>query len=192
MRIEILGCGHVGSSIAFGLILLEDYFELGLIDTDKKKLNGEIADLEQACEVLHKHIKIEAVEEPRESDYYIICCGKAGSDRLDLYDENRKIVLPYIQMITRVRKEDSWVLMVTNPSGKLSQLALDYIPLVIPIGNRLDNARLRLCQVNASHEKPNIQMKYYEVVVNKGFTQWGVVTEVISYIGITNLIKYEQ
>jgi len=180
----IIGCGHTGSQIAFSLVLTEDNFSLDLIDTDKKKLYGEMADLKQASEVLHKNIKIESAEEPRESDFYIISCGKSGNDRESLFKENRVIILPYLAMISRARKEDSWVMMVTNPSGRLSQLALDYIPLVIPIGNRLDNARLRLCQVNASHEKPNIQMKYYEVAVNKGYTAFGVTAEVIQ------LLKY--
>lgn len=179
MQIEIIGLGHVGSQIAFGLVLLEDNFSLDLIDIDKKRLYGEMADLKQAVEVLRKDITIESVEEPRESDFYIICCGKSGSDRLALYEENRKIIFPYLQAIARERKEDSWTLMVTNPSTKLSQLALEHFPLVIPIGNKLDNARLRLCKVNAPHEKPNIQMKYYEVAVNKGWTAFGVASEVI-------------
>lgn len=182
MKITIIGIGNVGSAIAFGLVLTENDFEMDLIDTDKKKLNGEIADLEQAIEVLHRSIKIEPREEPRESDYYIICAGKCGNDREALYNGNRKTILPYLEAIARVRNENSWILMITNPSGRLSQLALEYVPLVIPIGNRLDNARLRLCRANSRHEKPDIQARYREVADNKGWTAFGVASEVISYI----------
>jgi L-lactate dehydrogenase len=191
IRYTICGIGHIGSAISFGLVLLENNFQLDLIDIDKKKLIGEIADLEQAVEVLHKNIKIESVEEPRESDYYIICCGKSGSDRESLYEHNKEIILPYLETIARIRKEDSWILMVTNPSGRLSQLALEYNPLIIPIGNKIDNARLRLFKVISRHETPEIQDKYKEVAINKGFTQWGVTAEVISYIRNTNVNKYE-
>lgn len=183
MKITVIGgAGKVGSQVAFGLIILNDCFKLDLIDIDKKRLYGEMADMKQAAEVLRKQITIENVEEPRGSDYYVICAGRSGSDRLALYDDNKKIILPYIQMIARERYEESVVLMVTNPSTKLTQMALDYLPLVIPIGNKLDNARLRLCQVNASHEMPSIQAKYSEVAINKGWTAFGVAAEVISNI----------
>jgi L-lactate dehydrogenase len=182
MNITICGIGRVGSAIAFGLVLTENDFELDLIDIDKKKLCGEIADLEQAVEVLHKNIKIEIVENPRESDYYIICCGKSGSDRESLYEHNKDIILPYLEMIARVRKENSWVLMVTNPSGRLSQLAMEYTPLVIPIGNKLDNARLRLFKVISRHETPEIQDKYREVAINKGYTAFAPASECLSII----------
>lgn len=190
-RYTVLGSGHVGSAISFSLVLTQNDFELDIIDIDKKKLNGEIADLEQAVEVLHKNIKVDSRDEPRESDYYIICCGKSGNDRESLYENNRLIILPYLEIIARVRKENSWIFMVTNPSGRLSQLALEYSPLVIPIGNKLDNARLRMFKVISRHEKPEIQDKYREVSINKGFSQWGVTAEVISYLGITKVIKCE-
>lgn len=178
----IIGCGNVGASIAFGLVLTKDNFELDLIDIDRIKLAGEIADLKQACEVMHKNIRIESVEEPRKSDCYIITAGKAGIDRNILYEENSKIILPLIKTIAKVNGEDSWVLMVTNPSHRLAQLALEHIPRIIPIGNKLDNARLRLSKVTASHENPEIQSQYHEVIMNKGYTNWATACEVLDYI----------
>jgi malate/lactate dehydrogenase len=184
MDTTIIGAGRVGVQIAYGLILegFNIKNRIDLIDIDKQRLIGEIADLKQASEVLRKTNEISAVEEPRESDFYIITAGKCGSDRMALYEDNKKIIIPYLEAIARVRREDSVIMMVTNPSTMLAKLALDYVPLVIPIGNKLDNARLRLCRVNAPHEKPDIQEKYKEVASNKGYTNFGVASEVLTYI----------
>lgn len=167
MKVCIIGAaGHVGSAIAYACVLhprLSDELTLYLLDIDEKKLKSEAADLQQAMEVLHSNAKIIPTLEIPESDCYVIAAGKNGADREALYEENKKIIENYMPEISRKLHENSLVLIVTNPSTRLAQLALNYVPLVIPIGNLLDNARLRLCKVSGSHEKPDIQAKYLEV-----------------------------
>jgi malate/lactate dehydrogenase len=153
-----------------------------MIDIDKAKLRGEIADLKQAAEVMRKRITIEEAEEPRESDLYVICAGKSSNDRESLLEVNREIVEPYLRQISKIRKESSILFMVTNPSTALSKIALDYMPYVFPIGNMLDNARLRLCQISSPHEKPEVQKRYIEVKEGKGYTNWAVASEVAELI----------
>jgi malate/lactate dehydrogenase len=141
-----------------------------------------IADLKQAAEVMRKRIAIEEAEEPRESDLYVICAGKSSNDRESLFEANKEVVEPYLRQISRVRKEGSILFMVTNPSTALSKVALDYMPYVFPIGNMLDNARLRLCHISSPHEKPEVQKKYLEVKEGKGYTNWAVASEVAELI----------
>jgi len=184
MRIEIVGCGNVGSLVAYGCILhptIRCYLkELNLIDIDEKKLAGEIADLTQMKEMIPICEDKKITSNPiSESDIYVICAGKSNDDREMLYEDNSKIVREYLEKIATVRKENSILLMVTNPSGKLAQLALDYVPLVIPIGNLLDNARLRLCKATGKHEKPSIQSEYLKVKECKGYSSMAPATEVL-------------
>lgn len=180
MIITILGVGNVGSAVAFIVALhpeLSENLKLFLLDTDEKKLKGEVADLQQAVEILHSNADVMAVRDIHESDIYVFCMGKNGSDREELYNANKPIAEEYLKRIAEVRHENSIVLMMTNPSHRLSQIALEYVPLAIPIGSLLDNARLRLCKATGTHERPEIQKKYMEAKEGKGYTNFAPATE---------------
>lgn len=190
MRITIFGLGHVGSAVAFGCLngySHANITELDLIDTELHKLYSEYNEFIQGAEVLKKDIEVCTPVTPRESDIYVITVGKGlpnkNYSRTLLFSDNCKIVSPIIKEIKEVRHENSLVLMVTNPSTELSKIALNDIPLVFPIGNMLDNARLRLTKVEGSHEKPNIQKKFALVKGGKGFTNWACACEVLTRIG---------
>ncbi len=187
MDITIIGMGQVGSAVAFGCLLSDqiDVSLLDLIDTDMKKLLGEYADLVQTAQLLNLDTKIGLPLIPRQSDIYIISAGnrlKEVNDKDELVAENMDIVMEYMEKISKVRHENSVVFMVTNPSTELTKIALDYSPLVIPIGNLLDNARLRLSKVEGTHEKPDIQEQYRLVKESKGYTNWAVASEIITRI----------
>ncbi len=181
--VTIFGVGKVGSTIAFSCIIKELCDSIDLIDTDYERLASEHSDLVQAKETYKKRISVALPIEPRESDVYVICAGnRRGNDkgsREVLYIKNRETVIRILEKIKKVRKENSLVLMVTNPSTQLSKDALDYVPLVIPCGNLIDNARLRLCKVQGSHEKPDIEQKCLDVVNGKGYTNYAITTEVL-------------
>ena len=181
--VTIFGVGKVGSTIAFSCILRDACDSIDLIDTDLKGLVSQHSDLLQAKETHRRRIRVALPIEPRESDVYVICAGnRRGTNkgtRNVLYKENFTDVKAILERIKKVRKENSLVLMVTNPSTELSKLALDYVPLVIPCGNMIDNARLRLCRVQGPHEKPDIEQKCLEVVNGKGYTNFAIATEVL-------------
>jgi malate/lactate dehydrogenase len=183
--VTVIGCGAVGSQIAYGCILHPklSVLQLRLVDIDEKRLNAEVADLKQAAEILHNYfVQVEATSEIKESDIFVIAAGRSSDDRESLYEFNKPIVENYMAKISKVCHERSMVIMVTNPSTQLAQLALNYIPFVIPAGSMLDNARWRLCKVAGSHEKPNIQQKYHEVKDGKGHTAFAPATEAINLI----------
>jgi malate/lactate dehydrogenase len=186
MLVTVFGLGNVGSQIAYQLVL-DGSFSVDLIDSDSKALFGQYHDLLQAKEIAnYPYTEISCPLVPRESDFYIICAGSKvehGNDRNLLFKKNSVIVEEIAKMIAKVRKEDSITLMVTNPPTELTKLALDYIPNVLPVGNMLDNARLRLSKVSGSHEKPNIDDQYNLVKENKGHTCFGITTEVMRVIG---------
>jgi len=183
LRVTLIGMGNVGSALAFGLVIHPEIMcDIDLIDIDEQKLNGEVADLIQAREITRKPIDILSISEPRESDIYVLCAGKNSDNRESLFEINLPIITHYSQKIAQVRKEDSALLMVTNPSTRLAKVALDYMPYVIPMGNMLDNARLRLCQINCPHEKPEIQKKYLEAKNGKGYTNFAPATEALLVI----------
>jgi len=182
--VTIFGTGNVGSQIAYQLII--SGYSVDLIDTDSKALFGQYNDLLQAKEIAdHPYTELTCPLVPRESDIYIIAAGSKvehGNDRNLLFKKNSVIVEEIAKIIAKVRNEDSMTLMVTNPTTELAKLALDHIPNVLPVGNMLDNARLRLSKVSGSHEKPDINNQYELVKNNKGHTCFGVTTEVIKVI----------
>lgn len=182
MNITICGVGNVGSQIAYGCILHPklSVLQLRLVDIDEKRLHAEVADLKQAAEILHNYfVQVEATSEIKESDIYVIAAGRSSDDRESLWEANKPLVENYMAKISKVCHERSMVVMVTNPSTRLAQLALNYVPFVIPAGSMLDNARWRLCNVTGTHEKPTIQQKYLEVKDGKGHTAFAPATETI-------------
>lgn len=179
----VIGCGNVGTAICYGLLLKNSFHTIHMIDIDKIRLKAEVADLTQAARVLGSKVEFEAIEEPREADFYILVCGRAGDDdRTKLYETNAPIIEEYSAKIAKVRHEKSVILIVSNPSTRLAQDALRHNPVVIPIGNRLDNARLKMCRASGAHEKPDIQGKYLDVKEGKGYTSFAPASEVLKII----------
>jgi malate/lactate dehydrogenase len=181
----ILGLGHVGSEIALGCLINPSIrvhmSELYLMDIDEARVRGEASDLQQASEILDSACKprISIAHEIPESDVYVICAGMTNADRSSLYETNRKIIEKYMPEISKNIRNDGAVIMVTNPSHRLAQLALEYVTVVIPTGSLIDNARLRLCKAAGSHEKPDIQSKYLEAKEGKGYTSHAPASEAL-------------
>ena len=107
--VTIFGVGKVGSTIAYSCILRDLCDNLDLIDTDSGRLISEHSDLIQAKETHKRRIKLAMPIEPRESDVYVICAGNRRGDkpglRHTLYQENKKIVIPILEQIKKVRKD---------------------------------------------------------------------------------------
>jgi len=184
--VTVFGLGRVGSQVAYQLLMSDQiFYEIDLIDTDERTLTGQYNDLLQANEIIDAHTRINCPNKVKASDCFVICAGSRiqhGNDRKLLLKKNTKIIKEIVHDIAKVRNDDSITLMVTNPSTELTKIALDYIPNVLPMGNMLDNARLRLCNVSGSHEKPCINSQYELVKENKGYTSFGITSEVIKTI----------
>ena len=94
-KIAIIGCGKVGMSTAFALLLEEIPNELLLIGRDLTKITGEELDLEHGLSFLgaaQVHASVN-YEDLKNTDIVIITAGaaqKTGDTRLSLIKENKK------------------------------------------------------------------------------------------------------
>ena len=149
-RIAIIGCGHVGATSAYSLLINGTVEETVLLDRDGEKLLGEVMDLQHAVP-LASPVRIWAgdYKDAATADIVIIAAGvgsKPGETRLDLLGRNAVVIREIVQKLMRVNF-DGIVLMTTNPVDVLAQIAQEESGLpparVIGSGTVLDTARLR-------------------------------------------------
>ena len=127
-KAAVIGCGFVGSSIAFTLMQSGIFSELVLIDANRDKAEGEAMDLSHGLPFTH----------PMDI--------RAGETRLDLVHKNVAIFRSIIPEIAR-RNRDAILLIVSNPVDVLTWAAwkLSGYPAnrVLGSGTVLDTARLK-------------------------------------------------
>ncbi len=149
-RVAIIGCGHVGATSAYSLLMNGSVEELILIDSDSDKLLGEVMDLQHAVPLAH-HVSIRRgnYRDAAKADIVVIAAGVRTlpeESRLDLLDRNVVVIREIIAELMR-HKFDGIILMTTNPVDVLAQVAQEESGLpanrVIGSGTVLDTARLR-------------------------------------------------
>lgn len=149
-KAAIIGCGFVGSTIAYSLMQKGTFSELVLIDADHKKAEGEAMDISHGLPFAHAmDIYAGEYEDIKDAAIIIITAGanqKPGETRLDLVQKNAKIMKSIIREIKKVDCEGI-LLIVSNPVDILTHVALKesgYSPKrVIGSGTVLDTARLK-------------------------------------------------
>jgi L-lactate dehydrogenase len=149
-RIAIIGCGHVGASAAYALLLSGIAREIVLIDSDARHAEGEAMDLQHAV-ALTRPVRVWAGEyvDAAQAHIAIIAAGVSshpGESRLDLLGRNVRIVTDCIQQLM-LAGFNGILLMTTNPVDILAQVAQEEsglpIQRVMGSGTVLDTARLR-------------------------------------------------
>ncbi|MCI6677281.1 MAG: L-lactate dehydrogenase [Clostridiales bacterium] len=149
-KAAIIGCGFVGSTIAYSLMQKGTFSELILIDAVHKKAEGEAMDISHGLPFAHAmDIHAGTYEQIADAAVIIITAGanqKPGETRLDLVQKNAAIMKVIIKEIKRVNCEGI-LLIVSNPVDILTHVALKesgYSPKrVIGSGTVLDTARLK-------------------------------------------------
>lgn len=149
-RVAIIGCGHVGSTSAYSLLVNGVAEEIVLLDGDADKLRGQVMDLQHAVPLTHPaHIWAGTYEDIDQADIVIIAAGASsapGETRLDLLGRNVTIVR---QIMALLKNTDfgGVTIMTTNPVDVLAQVAQREsgfpVERVIGSGTVLDTARLR-------------------------------------------------
>ena len=149
-KAAIIGCGLVGSSIAFRFLQQGLFSRLVLLDVDRDKAEGEAIDLSDG-------LPYGAAMEITAGDYddiadcalVVITAGanqKPGETRLDLIGKNTAIMRSIIEEIT-AREFGGILLVVSNPVDVLTYAAwqMSGYPRerVIGSGTVLDTARLK-------------------------------------------------
>lgn len=149
-KVAVIGCGFVGSTIAFALMQSGLFSDMVLIDVDMKKAEGEALDIGHGISFA-RPMKIWAgvYEDIADAGIVIITAGanqKPGETRLDLVHKNINILKNIMPEVTKYNKTGI-ILMVANPVDILTYAALKISGLpenrVIGSGTVLDTARLK-------------------------------------------------
>ena len=149
-KAAIIGCGFVGSSIAFSLMQRGLYSELVLIDANQAKAEGEAMDLSHGLPyAASMQIYAGTYDDVADCAMVILTAGanqKPGETRLDLIDKNVAILKNIIPELTK-RLFQGILLVVSNPVDVLTWAAwkLSGYPAnrVLGSGTVLDTARLK-------------------------------------------------
>ena len=149
-KVAIIGCGFVGSSIAFSLMQRGLFSEMVLIDSNQEKAEGEAMDLGDGLPyTASMDIYAGRYDDIADCALVIITAGanqKPGETRLDLIDKNVAILKTIIPEIKK-RNFEGILMIVSNPVDVLTYAAykISGFPAhrVIGSGTVLDTARLK-------------------------------------------------
>ena len=149
-KVAIIGCGFVGSSIAFSLMQRGLFTEMVLLDVDGAKAEGEAMDLSHGLPyIASMDIRAGTYDDIGDCALVVITAGvnqKQGETRLDLIGKNVAILKNIIPQITS-RGFEGILLIVSNPVDVLTYAAyrISGYPKrrVIGSGPVLDTARLK-------------------------------------------------
>ena len=125
-KAAVIGCGFVGSSIAFSLMQRGLYSELVLIDANQAKAEGEAMDLSHGLPyAASMQIYAGTYDDVADCAMVILTAGanqKPGETRLDLIDKNVAILKSIIPELTK-RLFQGILLVVSNPVDVLTYAA---------------------------------------------------------------------
>jgi L-lactate dehydrogenase len=161
--IAILGCGDVGSTLAYTLILQPICSEVILVDPKKDLLNAQVRDLSDATYRGGSGVKVRAGThlDAGQADIVVITAGakqKAGESRLSLLSRNLHILESIFASMAPISPH-TILLLVANPVDILTYFArkLSGLPeaQVLGTGTSLDSARLRGILAEKAEVAPN-------------------------------------
>lgn len=149
-KIIVVGNGAVGSSYTFALVTQNIAQEIGIIDIDKDKAEGDAIDLSHALAFTSpKKIYAANYSDCHDADIVVITAGaaqKPGETRLDLVNKNLKIFKSIVEEII-ASGFDGIFLIATNPVDILTYATWKFSGFpkhkVIGSGTSLDSARFR-------------------------------------------------
>lgn len=150
-KVSIVGCGKVGMTAAFSLMMRGEITELVLYGRHKDELIGEQLDLEHGSPFLPptKITATDRYEDLAGSDVVVVTAGaaqKPGETRLDLAVKNIKIIEDIIPQVVS-HAPNAVVLIVSNPVDILTYKAYQIADLpkgrILGSGTTLDTARFR-------------------------------------------------
>ena len=150
-KIVLVGAGLVGMSFAYALLGSHICEELGIIDIDHKRAEGEALDLSHGMALSGGYMKIYAAEytDCFDADLVVICAGvpqKPGETRIDLLHNNARVFKEIVEQVM-ASGFNGIFLVATNPVDVMTALTRELSGLpanrVIGSGTTLDTARLR-------------------------------------------------
>ena len=169
-RVQIIGCGMVGSSIANELINTrwDEISELRIVDIDQDRLRGEYYDLKRVIAIKDVDLNLKKTPFPGLGyDISIITMGqrcrydlfKRREDAInDLFTRNWPSIFRVVDRLRGGR-----IIIVTNPADMIARTLRKHFPKrnIVHAGDFIDEI----------HDGKEI----HEL---KGFTNWGIAAEV--------------
>lgn len=150
-KVSIIGCGKVGMTTAYTLVVQGIVDELVLIGHDKDETIGEQMDLEHGMSFLNdtEISATDSYENLKDSAVVVVTAGiaqKPGQTRLDLVQTNLEILETIIPQVV-AHAPQAVILIVSNPVDILTYKAYQLAGLpkgrVFGTGTALDTARFR-------------------------------------------------
>ena len=153
MKIGIVGCGMVGSTSAFALVMSGVGREIVLVDVNRARAEAEANDIHHAVPFAHP-LTVRAGEyADLDGARVVVIAGgvaqKPGETRLHLLQRNADVFRQIIPSVLRVAP-GAVLLIVTNPVDVMTHLAAQFaadfgVPhtRVFGSGTTLDTARFR-------------------------------------------------
>ena len=151
-KVGVVGCGKVGMTAAYAMMLSGTPTEMVLLDRNKEKAMGEKLDLEHATSLLANYVVITGTDDYQEltgAKLVVYTAGVAqapGQTRLDLVSTNKKILEENLPKIHAAVPE-AVILIVANPVDVLTYFGNKIVPdakgKIFGSGTMLDTARFR-------------------------------------------------
>lgn len=150
MKVGIVGCGFVGSTAAYAMVLKGVVNELVLIDLNKKLAQAHAEDIHHASPFT-KSLRIAAGDYPqlKGADLVVLACGVAqreGETRLQLLERNVQIFKKVVPQVLENATE-TILLIASNPVDIMTEVVTRISSLpparIIGSGTILDTARFR-------------------------------------------------
>ena len=153
MKIGIVGCGMVGSTAAYALVMSGVGREIILIDLNRARAEAEANDIYHAVPFAHP-LTVRAGDYPDLSGAHVVVIAggvaqKSGETRLHLLQRNAEVFRQIVPSVLR-NAPKAVLLVVSNPVDIMTHLAAHFaaqfdVPptRVIGSGTTLDSARFR-------------------------------------------------
>ncbi len=196
-KVVLIGAGDVGVAYAYALVNQGTVDHLAIIDIDKKKLRGNVMDLNHGVVWSSSRTRVTegTYEDCRDAAIVVICAGaaqKPGETRLQLVDKNMRIMKSITDEVMG-NGFDGIFLVATNPVDILTYGVWRYSGLdhhqVIGSGTVLDSARYRFMLGELSRTSPTSIHAY--IIGEHGDTELPVVSSA-TIAGVTMNSRVEQ
>lgn len=150
MKIGIVGCGFVGSTACYAMVLQGIGSEFVLVDINQKLADAHAQDILHATPFSHPvRVRVGGYEDLIGAKIVVVAAGisqRPNETRLQLLERNAQVFESIIPQIVRYA-QDAILLIATNPVDIMTQIAtrLSNFPpeRVIGTGTILDTARFR-------------------------------------------------
>lgn len=166
MKVGIVGCGFVGSTAAYAMVMRGVGREIVLVDRNTERAAAEADDIRHAVPFSHPlEIRAGGYQDLAGSRVVVLCAGvgqKPGETRLELLQRNAAIFREVVPAVIAAAP-DAVIVVATNPVDVMTHLAARFaaecgVPSqrVFGTGTTLDTARFRSllgghCGVDPQH-----------------------------------------